>query len=609
LFVDTTRSGYRYRSRQPCEILEFPLSTWELGPCDTAQTACEQIDQWFARFLQIQVERLPFSALQGSPPGPWLEHLWRTLLLASVLREGSAEPVFEPGRPLLLRPCDDRGKVRIARVAVPASTRTSKAELASFYQRCAEIIDRLGHRIGDADAEQGALSQCEALVGDHAKRFGGLGKSTFQVLKTAYSMNVPAIALGEAAFQLGWGSRGVLIDRSVTAGDSATGARLAQDKASTRALLHQAGLPVPEHRLARTLLEAESVARRLGWPVVVKPANRDRGEGVSVGVRSLDQLRAAFDTARKLSRQVLVEREVPGVCHRIFIAAGRVLYVVRRDPRCVVGDGVQTVASLIEQANHRNLERPRWQRTHAWPNDALAQGCLRAQGLSLESVPAPGLKVALRPIESVRWGGDDEDMSERIHPDNAQAAIRAARLLRLHNAGIDLMSMNIEQPWHANGGVIIEVNFAPALGTADISRQHVPEFIRRHLQGDGRIAVHAVLGPGHAADRRAIQLSRMLNAKGINCWICWKDRTVDPDGQEYRSTLAGLFDRVRALLLDSRVDALIVRIDDTELLSTGLPVDRLASIEEPDDQWLAADADPGPGQWTRLKNLLVSYLG
>ena len=52
-----------------------------------------------------------------------------------------------------------------------------------------------------------------------------------------------------------------------------------------------------------------------------------------------------------------------------------------------------------------------------------------------------------------------------------------------------MISCDITVPWHANGAVINEVNFAPALGSNVISRLYLKTYVTRLLGGDGRIPV------------------------------------------------------------------------------------------------------------------------
>ena len=71
------------------------------------------------------------------------------------------------------------------------------------------------------------------------------------------------------------------MDRSVTGRDPFIAARVCASKATTAKWLRQAGLPAPVHRLVNGLPAALKVAAEIGWPVVVKPIDGERGEGVA----------------------------------------------------------------------------------------------------------------------------------------------------------------------------------------------------------------------------------------------------------------------------------------------------------------------------------------
>ena len=214
---------------------------------------------------------------------------------------------------------------------------------------------------------------------------------------------------------------------------------------------------------------------------MLKPVDRDRGEGVSVDVADAADLQRAFSVAQKTSRarQVIVERQVTGVCHRLFIAGGRLLYAVIRWPKSVHGDGRRSVAALIADANDAEAARPPWRRNEPFPADAEAVVAMAAAGYALDAIPAAGTRIPLRAIESTTSGGFDEEVTDRIHPDNLDIALRATALFGLEVAGIDIITPDIGTPWHANGAIINEVNYAPLLGGGEISPRHVPEFLQR----------------------------------------------------------------------------------------------------------------------------------
>src|SRR6185369_2316394 len=95
--------------------------------------------------------------------------------------------------------------------------------------------------------------------------------------------------------------------------------------------------------------------------------------------------------------------------------------------------------------------------------DDEAQLFLGRQGLSLESIPADGQKVVLRHTSNISRGGTNWNVTARFHPDNARLAERAAAIVGLDLAGIDLITPDIERSFRDVGGAICEINPTPGL--------------------------------------------------------------------------------------------------------------------------------------------------
>lgn len=282
----------------------------------------------------------------------------------------------------------------------------------------------------------------------------------------------------------------------------------------TALILRTAALPAPVHFLVGDEAAAQRAAVHLGWPLVVKPADRERSEGVTVSVKDTEKLLVAFRLAARLSQRVLVEREVPGICYRLMVANGRFLYAVRRLPKAVFGDGCQSVAALIDKAAAEAMKLPSWKRGKAITLDEQCREALAVQGKAPDSIPEAGERVALRMIESEEWGGDVQDATDLVHPDNAEVAVRVAGVLRLTNAGVDIITPDISRPWYENGAIINEVNFALHFGVTTAARDRMPLFIRDLVGGDGRIPVEVFLG-GDAAFWAARERQAALAAAGI----------------------------------------------------------------------------------------------
>ena len=540
------------------------------------------LDAWLDLLaLEPQTDAPPLpSAVIGAVDRDIAQNVERILLLARAVLQAAGIPVFDAPRVHACRQDGQRPASWTATIAVPAidpvPVRAYEIAFATSFRVAAWMSTRAPTEDGRDDLF--ARLEREAIV--PIRRFASGGKSTLPLLRVAHARGIPFRALAGGIHQLGFGAKGRLIDRSTTARDSAIGRKLALHKPLAAEVLRLAGLPAPSHRVVGTIAEAFSAAHHLGWPVVVKPPDLDRGEGVCVDVDAAG-LAQAFETALRLSgaKQVIVERQVEGICHRLFLMSGRLLYAVKRLPIGVRGDGLRSVAALVaaERAAQRRL--PPWRRApHLSEIDALARAVLVASGLVETSVPGAGVFVALRRIESTAWGGVDEDVTGNVDPETLRVACAAADLFGLDVAGIDIVSPDISVPWHRNGAIITEVNFAPLLGGGEISRRHITDYLDLLLDGgDGRIPVEAVIG-GEAAWDAALARQASLGGDGAGIFVTSAARTLDGDGREIPMPFRSLHQRCRALLLSRLVHGVLLVVQDDEILDTGLPVERIDAL-------------------------------
>ncbi|HYD36086.1 MAG TPA: hypothetical protein VEA60_00635, partial [Allosphingosinicella sp.] len=181
-----------------------------------------------------------------------------------------------------------------------------------------------------------------------------LGPSTRALVEEAQRRGIPVMRLDEKSLiQLGHGKRQQKIRASITGRTSLVAADLAGDKAMTKRLLDESGVPVPRGAVVRDVDEAVRAARRLRYPLVVKPLDGNHGRGVTIGVENEEQLRFGFGEARAQAKRgdVIVEQYFPGNDHRILVVGGRMIAVAERIPARVVGDGISTIRRLVEEVN------------------------------------------------------------------------------------------------------------------------------------------------------------------------------------------------------------------------------------------------------------------
>jgi len=407
-----------------------------------------------------------------------------------------------------------------------------------------------------------------------------LGPSTRAIVRAAQARNIPYRRMNTDSLVLfGHGRKQRRIQAAETDRTGAIAEAIAQDKEMTRLLLRAVGAPTPYGRPVKTADEAWEAACDLGVPVVVKPQDGNQGRGVATNLVTREQVVRAFEAARKESESVLVEQFAPGHDYRLLVVGERVVAAARREPAQVLGDGVHTVNELIEQVN----ADPRRGEHHATvlskiKLDAVALGVLADQGLTPEAIPAAGRTVLIRRNANLSTGGTAIDVTERVHPAVAAAAVDAAKIVGLDIAGIDVVAQDISRPLSEQGGVIVEVNAAPGLRmhlepSVGISRP-VGEAIVDMLfppGENGRIPIVAVTGVnGKTTTTRFIAhiLRGTGRTVGMTCTdgIYINDRRIDSDDCSGPKS-------ARNVLMNPSVDAAVLETARGGILREGLAFD------------------------------------
>jgi cyanophycin synthetase len=290
-----------------------------------------------------------------------------------------------------------------------------------------------------------------------------LGPSTASLVRAAEERNIPWLRLNDQSLiQLGHGKYQQRIQATITGRTPHIAVELASDKEETNKILASLGLPVPKQELVQTEEAALRAAHRLGLPVVTKPYNGNHGRGISIHLTTDEEISAGFIAAREHSRSVIVENFITGDDHRLLVVNGELIAATRRTPGHVVGDGKLTIAQLVEAVN----QDPRRGIGHEKvltriELDAQAQMMMDRMSYTAESVPPLDETVYLRSTANLSTGGTATDVTDIIHPDNRDMAVRAIRAIGLDVGGVDFLSSNIAESYRIIGGGICEVNAAP----------------------------------------------------------------------------------------------------------------------------------------------------
>lgn len=290
-----------------------------------------------------------------------------------------------------------------------------------------------------------------------------LGPSTGSIVEEAAKRGIPYIRLNRHSLvQLGYGVNQKRIRATIASTTSNIAVDIAGDKEETKLLLDAAQIPVPKGTVIQLEEELDTALEKVGFPLVIKPINGNHGKGNTTNINNREQALRAFEAAKHYSRSVIVEKYITGFDFRCLVINNKFICAALRTPASVVGDGTHSIQWLIEETNKDpkrgyGHEKVLTQITI----DSFTQKMLDDAGLSLESVPAKGERVLLKPTANLSTGGTSSDVSDEVHPANVFMFERIARIIGLDICGIDVMASDLKTPITENGGAVLEVNAAP----------------------------------------------------------------------------------------------------------------------------------------------------
>ena len=404
-----------------------------------------------------------------------------------------------------------------------------------------------------------------------------LGPSTAALVKAARDRNIPWLRLNEYSLvQFGHGKYQKRIQATVTSETRHIAVEIASDKEETNKILADLGLPVPRQFLVRQSSEAVEVAERIGYPVVVKPLNANHGRGVSINLKTPDEVRTAFDHAQARGRTILVEKFIEGFDHRLLVIDGTLVAASKRVPGHVIGDGKSTIEQLVEITN----QDPRRGVGHEkvltrLEFDHQAERLLGQLGYDHDTVPPEGEIVYLRSTGNLSTGGTATDVTDKVHPDIRDMAERAARAVGLDVAGVDFLTTDISESYKITGGAICEVNAAPGFrmhtAPSDGEPRDVAEPVMEMLFPAGtptRIPIAAITGTnGKTTTARMVAHIQKLSGKTVGLTTTdgvYIDGRLTVEGDMTGSASA------RMVLRDPSVDAAVLETARGGLLKRGL---------------------------------------
>lgn len=290
-----------------------------------------------------------------------------------------------------------------------------------------------------------------------------LGPSTGCIVDEAAKRGIPFIRLNKHSLvQLGYGVHQKRIRATIASTTGNIAVDIACDKEETKLLLEAAEIPVPRGTVIRTEEGLKDAVDKFGYPLVIKPIDGNHGKGNTTNITTWEQAVKALEAARQYSRSVIAEKFITGYDFRCLVINYKFICAALRTPASVVGDGVHTIQWLIDETN----KDPRRGYGHEKvltqiTVDQFTQKMLDDLKYTLDTIPARGERVLLKPTANLSTGGTSTDVTDEVHPANIFMFERIAKIIGLDICGIDVMAIDLRTPIVENGGAILEVNAAP----------------------------------------------------------------------------------------------------------------------------------------------------
>jgi GNAT-family acetyltransferase (TIGR03103 family) len=299
----------------------------------------------------------------------------------------------------------------------------------------------INQRLFDGSTDCAGLNPYARLIVDEARRRG---------------IGVEVLDAAAGIFKLRHFGNEILCRESLTDLTGGVAMTWCQDKVLTLRRLAAVGLNVPRQQTAG---DPEADLRFLEdcGSVVVKPALGEQGRGISVDVRTEDEMQHAIARAAAEGGHVVLEQFCEGQDLRIVVIGYKTVAAAIRRPAEIVGDGQSTVRQLVERQSARRAAATGGE--SRIPVDGETERCLTVQGLGWDTVLEAGRAVQVRKTANLHTGGTIHDVTPQLHPALREAAETAARALRIPVVGLDFLVPSPEQP----GYVIIEANERPGL--------------------------------------------------------------------------------------------------------------------------------------------------
>lgn len=245
-----------------------------------------------------------------------------------------------------------------------------------------------------------------------------------------------------------------------------------RSKKQAREMFSQNGIPHAKGEISFSPVTPFKFVKKYGFPVVIKPNVSGFSRGSYFPINTYVDLVKAIIYAKFWWPSSVVEQYLEGRNYRVVVVKDEIMSVIRRYPPFVIGDGISTIAELVERENEIRRKMGLYPVIYPIKKSSKIAGFLKKANLGFSSIPSNGEMVSLFNRISLAPGGVVETLDKKgIHTLNRDLFLKILPLFNANILGIDaIFEKGIEVPYTEQRVIFLEVNSRPYLKMHDYPR-------------------------------------------------------------------------------------------------------------------------------------------
>ena len=421
------------------------------------------------------------------------------------------------------------------------------------------------------DFQSNTFQKSLIKVNDQLNAIYKTGQNYFNLVNACFQLNLPIASFEQSGLRVGTGARAQTFNSTITSNTSSIGIKLAGDKLKTKNILKSAGMPAAVNYLTKDIHHALQLAEKMGYPIVIKPTDRDGGYGVYADIRDPAILKSCYEEAKRFSKNIMLEKHCDGVSYRFTLFHHQIIKLTQKSPLGIVGDGVSNIDALINKLQ-RTLSKKTLKFGSNVVLDKEALGLIAQFGFSLQSVLAKDYFLPLRRKSNASAHGSTKQIDiHQSHPDNLNLVRRVSQLFDLDIVGIDLIIPAIEASWLTTPCIICDVNAMPQTDPKSLKKM-----LKSSINNAGRIPTFLVICPKNQLQNQVNGLKAV--ADHLHCNGFSSRHGFFVNGLQASREMPSGYHAALAMVLDKSLKRGLFLLEYEDVLDYGLPLEHFSSI-------------------------------